>query len=122
GIGYDYYPLGSMSLDYCIAEGIVEVASIGVGPFLAGGFTSSRMIFSLGVRGTLHYPFLDMLDTYLGAGLGAAYHMWFQFSDDVHFVPVIFLGARYPFSEKMSGFCEAGFGLSYFSLGVAFNL
>ncbi|MBN1927191.1 MAG: hypothetical protein JW798_15265, partial [Prolixibacteraceae bacterium] len=29
GIGYDYYPLGSMSLDYCIAEGIVEVASIG---------------------------------------------------------------------------------------------
>jgi hypothetical protein len=122
GIGYDYYPLGALSLDYCVADGILEEGSFGVGPFLAGGFTSSRSIVSIGARASIHYPFFEKFDTYAGVGLGIGYHMWFEFNDKVHLVPALFLGMRYPFSEKLSGFVEAGFGLSYFSMGVALNL
>ncbi len=122
GIGYDYYPMGSLALDYCVTDAFLDVGSVGVGPFLAGGFTSSRSIVSLGARASIHYPFFEMFDTYAGVGLGIGYHMWFEFNNKVHLVPAMFLGMRYPFSEKLSGFVEAGFGLSYFSMGVAVNL
>ncbi|MBN1927196.1 MAG: hypothetical protein JW798_15290 [Prolixibacteraceae bacterium] len=127
GISADWYTTISASAEYCIADGIVEKGSIGVGAFAGYGFAissfytnSSRIL--VGARGAFHYPFIDKLDTYAGIALGINYSIWTYSSNTFGLSTGAFFGARYYLSEKLAVFGEAGYGLGYLTAGVAFKL
>jgi hypothetical protein len=137
GIGLDNYATISASGEYGIIDGIADKGTIGVGAFAGYGFrilgmshyNYSRIL--AGVRGTFHYPFIDKLDTYGGLGIGLQYTHWswdaaywgYSSSDNsVGLNAGFFLGARYYLSERLAAFAEAGYGLGYLTVGVAFKL
>jgi hypothetical protein len=133
GIGFDWYTTISASGELCVLDGIAEKGSVGVGAFAGFGFPlgsvyshSSRIL--AGVRGTFHYPFIDKLDTYGGFGLGIQYthwssgYYWYGDSSNTGLNAGFFLGARYYLSERLAAFAEAGYGLGYLTVGVAFKL
>lgn len=123
GVGIQFYPVLSASFDYCIADGIAEKGSIGVGPYVGLGFWSRYMYLSAGARGTFHYPIIKDLDTYAGLGVGFRYtgSSYWGFSS-FHPVPGFFLGANYPVTEKIIAFGELGSGVSYLTVGITFFL
>jgi hypothetical protein len=134
GVGFDWYTTISASGEFCILDGIAEQGSVGVGAYAGFGFPlgsyyshSSRVL--AGVRGTFHYPFIDKLDTYGGFGLGIGYthysagYYWSGYnSSHVGLNAGFFLGARYYLTERLAAFAEAGYGLGYLTVGVAFKL
>ncbi|MBN1924971.1 MAG: hypothetical protein JW798_03980 [Prolixibacteraceae bacterium] len=127
GISADWYTTVSASGEMCIADGIIEKGSIGVGAFAGYGIAissyysnSSRIL--VGARGAFHYPFIDKLDTYAGLALGARYSIYTYSSNYFGLSYGGFVGARYYFSEKLAAFAEAGYGLGYLTVGVAFKL
>lgn len=84
----------------------------------------SANTFILGVRGDLHYRFIDKLDTYGGLMLGyknssissggtSISNGKFQFG--------LHLGARYFFTDKIGAFAELGYGVSVLELGASFK-
>lgn len=133
----------SISFEKAIMDKILEKGVIGVGVY--AGFTSYKWHYVttfydwgynytnivLGARGTFHYPVLDDLDTYAGILLGAnvVFSSEFGTSGGVTYDPDRpsiaysgFLGARYYFSDKFSGFVELGYGISYLTLGLGIKL
>jgi hypothetical protein len=137
GIGIDSYATISASGEYGIIDGVADKGTIGVGAFVGYGFKvlgSKYYNYShalAGVRGTFHYPFIDKLDTYGGLGIGLQYTHWswdssywgYEASDNsVGLNAGFFLGARYYLTEKLAAFAEAGYGLGYLTVGVAFKL
>ncbi|MCF8359177.1 MAG: hypothetical protein K9H26_10485 [Prolixibacteraceae bacterium] len=127
GLSADWYTTISASGEYCIADGIAELGSIGVGAFAGYGFAissyysnSSRIL--VGARGAFHYPFIDKLDTYAGLALGGRYSIWTYSSNYFGLSYGAFVGARYYMSESLALFGEAGYGLGYFTVGVSFKL
>jgi hypothetical protein len=122
GLGLDSYPVGSLSLDYCIADGIGDLGSIGVGPYAGLGFYwGGGMVIKAGARGTFHYPIIDKLDTYAGIGMGFSYHTYRYWANYINLSPGFFLGGRYLFNESLSLFAEVGYGVSYITAGIAFK-
>ncbi len=132
GLGLGSYGLFSgiaaISVDYCIADGIADVGSIGIGPYLGIGFYnrndwsySSRAYSTIvkgGARATFHYPLVKELDTYAGIGMGISFNMYHK---TPRLNPGLFIGARYLFSENLALFGELGHGLSNMVVGVSFN-
>lgn len=124
GIGLGYYPVVSASLDYCIADGIADVGSIGVGPYIGLGYRYHTTLVMGGVRGTFHYPIIEKLDTYAGLAVGFNYYMYnssyyYYNYNSFHIEPGFFLGARYELNETLTVFGEAGYGTSYLTAGIA---
>lgn len=127
------------SFEHSIVDGLIngENGAIGIGAYgswysdsekITGGKWKYNHIV-LGARGAFHYQFVDKLDTYAGAMLGynIASSKWegdgtgsasasgsaFDFS--------LFAGARYFFKPTFGVYAEAGYGVSYLSLGVTFK-
>jgi hypothetical protein len=131
----------SASLEFGVADNIIdEKGLIGIGPYL--GYTSYKYQvvdwgwkysnFILGVKGNFHYLFVDNLDTYAGILLG------YNVSSSKEFGVITpgydysysaggliyggFVGARYYFKESFAVMAEAGYGLTYLTLGVSLKL
>lgn len=132
GLGLGSYGLfsgvGVISADYCIADGIADVGSIGIGPYLGFGVynryswgygtTAYSSIIKAGARATFHYPLVKELDTYAGLGVGLSFNTYHR-----HFRPNpgLFIGARYLFSDNLALYGELGHGVSNMVIGVSFD-
>jgi hypothetical protein len=138
-----YYSRGvppvSISYEQAIVDQILEKGVIGIGGWLGytsykydyqgWGYKYSNFIF--GATGSFHYPLLDKLDTYVGIGLG--YNIasadefgvntgWDYSSTSGGIVLAGMIGARYYFVEKFAAFIQAGYGVSYLTIGVSIRL
>lgn len=122
GVGINYYPLAAISADFCVADEILDDGSIGIGPYVGFGAGNGYSHFSVGARGTFHYPLVEKLDTYAGFGLGIRYTGSRLYTDYAHFIPGFFVGANYPISEKFKIYAEAGSGVAYITAGISFKL
>lgn len=114
-----------------------ENSSLGVGGFV--GFSSSRYSgwgsaygFSnivLGGRGSLHYQFIEKLDTYAGLMLGFRIVSWRSTSGGFNYgsaagsglATAIYVGGRYYFTDNIAGMLELGYGVAWLNFGVAFR-
>lgn len=129
--------------EYGIVDNLFDAhSSIGVGACI--GFAAGRSYpygnpyflqrvnsVVIGVRGAFHYTFVDRLDTYGGIMLGG--HMantrnegvWAQPYDPPGyggFVGDIFLGTRYYVLPDFAVYGELGFGVAYFTVGIAYRI
>ena len=131
----------AVSYEVGVANNIFDKASIGVGGYL--GYTSAKWDFGygyswkstniiVGVRGALHYPLVDKLDTYVGLMLAYDINSWTETGTSLGltgssssyggiFVPG-FVGARYFFTDKLAGLAELGWGIAYFNVGLALKI
>lgn len=137
------FPPMSVSMEYGVADNLIKGinGSIGVGGYFgyasatwknrlfAGSFHETAII--IGARGTFHYQFVNRLDTYAGLMLG--YHIasakakgdWGDYEPDSPassaVVASLFIGARYYLTERFGVFAELGYGIAYFTLGIAYR-
>ena len=125
--GVTRLPTLSLSYEHCIVGSLWDDrSSIGVG----GQFGYTRIKWkdsdwrisntTIGVRGALHYAFVDKLDTY--AGLMMGYKIVSDNSDwnyKNQFVSDYYLGARYYFSDNFAAFAELGYYWSLLNIGVS---
>lgn len=139
GSGYSSkMPFLSLSYERCVKDHLFDdKSSLGVGGIL--GYTSSKWEYEgigwkysdivIGVRGALHYAFVNKLDTYTGLMLGydilsskiigEMHSEWDYSASTGGFVWAWYLGARYYFTDSFAGFAEVGYGVSIINLGVA---
>jgi hypothetical protein len=140
GFGSSYYggyytshmPAISASFEIGVADGILDKGSIGVGGYV--GYSSAKYStywktsnFLIGVRGSFHYPLVNKLDTYTGLQLGynafsTKYYDTYisNYSATASSIGFAwFAGARYYFSNNIAAFAEVGYGVAYFTIGVA---
>ncbi len=149
GIGFgtslysgSYYSRGvppvSLSFEMPIIE-VFEGGVIGVGgwlgytsykyDYLGWGYKYSNII--IGAMGAFHYTPLDKLDTYAGFGLGYNIASSDEFGVNTGWdysyssggvVYAFMVGARYYFVENFAVFLQAGYGVSYLTIGVSIKL
>lgn len=144
-IGRTVVPPISFNGEYCIVDNLFDAKSaLGVGAFV--GFAAGRMDYPMlggaeftqkinnvmiGVRGALHYQFVDKLDTYAGIMLGGnianvrTYGMLMggqNLRGYGGFLGDFFVGARYYLHPNIALYGELGFGVSYFTIGAAFKI
>lgn len=147
-IDNDYYtttlPPISASWEYGVAE-FGRPGSIGVGAYAGfwgykdevsvGGVQSvaSKYFNTLiGVRGAYHFTIVNGWEVYAGAVAGAQIQSakveadgLFSGSSDtdseVDFGYQAFLGTRFLFSQTVGAFIEAGYGVSYATVGLTFR-
>jgi hypothetical protein len=131
-------PPVSASLEFGVADNVIEKGSIGVGPYL--GYSSYKWEYSgwgykysnvlIGIRGNFHYPLVDKLDTYAGLFLGYNVVNSKEFGTLVGYDYTAsagglrsagFIGARYYFKETFAVMAELGYGVTYLNLGIAFK-
>ena len=97
-----------------------DKSSIGVGAYVGFATTNHVTFLYPGVRGALHYQFVDKLDTY--AGLMLAMRIWsyegYSYND---FILPFYIGGRYYFTDNIGAFAELGYGIAYLQLGVSFK-
>lgn len=130
----------SVGIDYSVASGLFDGnGSIGVGGYLGAevyrykGFDSSVWSQTLvGPRGSLHYQFVDKLDTYFSLMLGVNIISWnynmkvadnaikdkdtsARFGWGAHF------GTRYYLSDRWAVMGEFGYGLTFLTLGATYR-
>lgn len=118
GVGIHNYPIGSLSLDYGLIDGIFDDGTFGVGPYLGVGFSSLYTYFAVGGRGSFHYPLVEDLDTYVGASLGVRFATSSYRENGSLFTPGIFIGANYPVSKNIVLFGEIGSAVTYLNVGI----
>lgn len=149
GLGTTFYGSGYHSvlppLNVSFEKGITE--NIGAGGYL--GYASSRYDYTgfdyhwtysyiiIGARGAYHYDVFKnpKLDTYGGAMLGftiarAKFHSNDPLINEDNFTNSGnggltwsgFLGARYQFREKLGGYAELGYGVSFLNIGLRLKL
>ena len=87
----------------------------------------------IGVRGALHYPLVEKLDTYAGMMLGynivsfkeiGTYQAGFGLENSVGSSVAfsVYIGGRYYFSDNFAAMAELGYGIAYLNLGIALKL
>jgi hypothetical protein len=134
------FPPIAISGDYGIVDNVFDKGTIGIGGLI--GYTSSKQnIYSdyswsytsivIGPRGTIHYPFVDKLDTYAGLMIGydivsassTGYNDGYNYTASGSVAIFAgFVGARYYFNDKIAGVCELGFGIAYFNIGISYKI
>lgn len=143
GSGYtSSIPPISASYEVGVKDGIFDKGVIGVGGYL--GYASSKYSFGyfgsswewkytnfiIGVRGALHYPFIEKFDTYAGLMLGynivsvsepSGYTGMGYSAVGSKIILPGFVGGRYYFSDKLAGVAELGWGIAYFNIGLAYK-
>ena len=116
-----------------------ENSSLGVGGYL--GYTGAEFNYGpgygwkyssviIGARGSLHYQFIDNLDSYTGLMLGYDIVTTKTFGEGAFDASASgsglafswFLGGRYYLTERIAGLLELGFGVAYVNVGVAIKL
>ena len=129
--GVKRMPAISLYYENCVKDNLFdEKSSLGIGGML--GYTSAKVENSfktshttIGVRGALHYAFVDKLDTYTGLMLGYDIVTWKWVGTDWGGAASSglafswFLGARYYFTDNLAVFAELGYGVAIFNIGVA---
>ena len=98
-----------------------DKSSLGVGAYMGVGFTNGWTFLFPGVRGALHYQFVDKLDTYAGLMVGIRMYSGHGWSHTDLIVP-FYIGGRYYFKKNLAGFAELGHGIAYLQVGVALKL
>ena len=139
--GYKQTPYFLLNYEHCIIDNLWdERSSIGVGGQMGyasakwensgGAYGWKRSDFNIGVRGSLHYTFVDKLDTYAGILFSyniVSYKYWgtsgieTRSNPDNIMIPTVFAGARYYLADSFAVFAELGYGVSIFSFGVSFK-
>jgi hypothetical protein len=129
-------PPVSASLEFGVADNILEKGVIGVGPYF--GYSSYKWDYSgwgykytnliIGVRGNFHYPLANKLDTYVGLLIGYNVVSSKEFGTPVGYDysassggirSAGYVGARYLFKPSFGVFAELGYGVTYLNVGVA---
>ena len=147
GIGFNLYSISvldigippvTLSGDYGIVDDLGP-GVIGVGPvigfstfksdypLLDGGYKYTSVMF--GARGTYHVSFVDNIDTYGGwalyfSTLKTKAYGTFSSTDapiDAKLGIGLFVGAKYYFTENLAAFAEAGYNITWLTLGVTFK-
>ena len=133
----------SISFEQAVKDQVLEKGVIGVGAYV--GYYSYKWHYTyatydygwkysniiIGARGSFHYPLIDKLDTYLGVILGyrilssssfgtVGTYDYTQDSGGIAYSG--YVGGRYYFSDKFSGFAELGYGIAYLTLGLGILL
>ena len=133
-------PPVSLGIDHSVVSGRFDGnGSIGVGGYLGAevyrykGYSGSVWSQTLiGPRGSLHYQFVDRLDTYFSLMLGLKLISWdykvnvpggkikskdttTDFDWGAH------IGTRYYLSDRWAIMGEFGYGLTYLSLGATYR-
>jgi len=128
GLGNTYSGYSSMipiagSFEYCVKDNLFdEKSSLGVGAYFGFAAKNHWTFLYPGVRGALHYQFVEKLDTYAGLMLGMRLLSWSyggssaSYSD---FIIPFYIGGRYYFSDNIGAFAELGHGIAYLQLGVS---
>jgi len=111
----------SGSLELGIKDNLFDdKSSLGVGAYVGFASTAGYTFIYPGVRGALHYQFVDKLDTY--AGLMLAMRLWSGYGHSYNdLILPFYLGGRYYFTDKIGAFAELGYGIAYLQLGVSFK-
>lgn len=133
-------PLIALSYERCLMDNLFDAkSSLGLGAIV--GYTSSKWKYAgygwkytniiVGLRGALHYQFVNKLDTYTGLMLGYDISSaktignfpseWAYSASTGGFAWAWNVGARYYFTDSFAGFAELGYGVSILNLGVAFK-
>ncbi len=125
------FPPTSASLEFAVADNVLQKGAIGVAPFI--GFGSYKYeVYSghenytyipVGVRGVFHYPLVKKLDTYTGLLFGyiivSGTHIGSAFASRGY--GSVFIGGRYYFSEKFAAMLELGAEIIPLHIGVAYK-
>ncbi|KGN82330.1 MULTISPECIES: hypothetical protein [unclassified Porphyromonas] len=116
----------SIGYERSVVDGLIEYGSIGLGAeFEYQSFRHpdkrGNLALFVGPRISLHYEFVDNLDTYITGRAGLELYPK-EGGTATSFAPSISLGARYLFSDKFGIFTEVGTGISILHLGMSFNL
>lgn len=133
-----------ISFEYVIKDDLFDgKVALGCGGFI--GYSASKQTLSyyssygkeiesrliIGVRGYVHYTFVDKLDTYTGMSLGyksvktklseSSYPDSYPDTKSTEGTPTlnVFAGCRYFFNDKIAGMAELGWGVSILNLGLA---
>ncbi len=140
GIGFGKFknqtvPPLSVAYERSIVSGLFDYGSIGIGgQFDVQGFdhTEGRGFHTfVGARVSWHYEWLDNLDTYVSAAAGLQVERNPELTSDKKsyemkttssFMPAFTLGARYLFTRHFGVFSELSNNISYFKVGLTFNL
>lgn len=135
----------SASFEYGVKDNLFDdKSSLGVGAFV--GYTSGEDKYSyagysskweysdivLGLRGALHYEFVEKLDTYAGISLGydivsvsasssGGGYTGSASADGSTFFAGIYLGGRYYFADNLAAMAEVGYDISALRIGVAYK-
>jgi len=149
GTGYNStLPAISISGEYGVKEDfITDDLTLGLGGYIgiAGSkFEASYPTFGgtrtygykynytiIGARGTVHYPFVDKLDTYAGVMLGynivtvketGDFPAGFDNASASSVAISAYIGGRYYFTDNFAAMAELGYGIAWLNIGVALKL
>ena len=143
GVGYtSSIPPLAIAADYGIVDNVFDKGTIGIGGLIgysSAGWSNNSYGYNygwnytyivIGPRGTLHYPFIDKLDTY--AGLLVGYNIvsvsatgtagTYGSAAGSAAIFAFFVGARYYFTDKFAVMAELGTGFAYLNLGISLKL
>ncbi len=133
----------SISYEKGIKDGVLDKGILSVGGYLGYssfsesfpgtnyGFKYSDII--IGVRGNIHYPIVDKLDTYAGLMLGFEILSSSVVNGDSYLGGGysassgglrldLHVGARYYLSDKIAIMGELGYGIAYLNLGIGIKI
>lgn len=114
GVGANYGLPISGALDWSVTSLWDDKSNLGVGVLVGLGI-DDPMWCLIGGRVSLHYQFVDKLDTYVGTTLGYIVAGGSKFGWDAY------VGARYYFWNNIGLFAEIGAGWSNFTIGASFK-
>ena len=135
----------SLSVEYGVKEDfLTDGLTLGLGGYLGiagskyetayyGGTYGWKYSYTVvGVRGALHYPLVEKLDTYGGLMLGynivtfkeiGTYPLGIATNSTGSGVAFsVYIGGRYYFTDNFAAMAELGYGISYLNLGIALKI
>ncbi len=131
----------SASLEYCVKDNLFDdKSSLGVGVYAGyfaqkwkngafgylGDLDLKYSDFIVGVRGALHYQFVDKLDTYGGLAIGydivSASGSYGDYSVSSSALTAgVYVGGRYYFTDAFAVNAEVGYDIAVLTLGVSYK-
>jgi hypothetical protein len=116
GSSFISFPI-ALSYEYCIKDNVFDSrSSIGIGGYLMHSSDRNKVgHYVLGLRGNLHYQFINKLDVYAGAMLMNTFRTR---TDENTLRLAITTGARYYFSPKFGVFAETCSGIASLQAGA----
>jgi len=133
------FPPISASFEYGILSMFHGNGALGIGAYL--GYAGYRKDYSyndyrtmnkctIGVRGLVHFPLYEKLDTYAGLTLGNHLDYWTDHNigymdyknHDRTVAASLFIGGRYYFTGNLAAMAELGLGIMAINIGVAWKL
>jgi hypothetical protein len=144
GVGFGNYNSGynvvvppvSVSFEVGLKGNFLDKGVIGLGGYLAYAsykeadytaenyWTNNKTVIE--IRGTLHYPLVEKLDTYGGLMLGYQNDNWKWHGSGTQdktngtgLALALLIGGRYYFTDRIAAMAEIGLAISILNIGVA---